>query len=109
MKETKLIQQGDVLLFKLDVNEIDGKKLKPTSRGHVLAEGEVTGHAHRISDAMSELVEAEDGTLYLQVKEDGAEVEHEEHHKVKLDKGLYRVGRVVEVDPYEETIRQVAD
>ena len=59
------IRQGDVIL--VPVLEIEGQKLSHLT----LAEGEVTGHKHRISDGQVELSE-KDGTLYLRVFSDAA-------------------------------------
>ena len=54
------IRQGDVIL--LPVQQSDGQNLSHLT----LAEGEVTGHKHRISEEQAELSE-KDGTLYLRV------------------------------------------
>lgn len=54
------IRQGDVIL--LPVQQSDGQKLSHLT----LAEGEVTGHKHRISEGRAELSER-DGTLCLRV------------------------------------------
>lgn len=43
------IRQGDVLLEAVDAIPSDAKLITPDfERGHVLAEGEITGHSHRI-------------------------------------------------------------
>ena len=52
------IRQGDVILKA--ITNIQGQKLTHLT----LAEGEVTGHSHRIADGQAELYE-KDGTLYL--------------------------------------------
>jgi len=56
----KPIRQGDVILLPVQQNQ--GQKLSHLT----LAEGEVTGHKHRISEGQAELYE-EDDPLYLRV------------------------------------------
>lgn len=93
-------RHGDVILQK--VSEIKGTKLKHL----VLAEGEVTGHAHRITEGEAELYEHE-GTLYLSVKEGGASLTHEEHKEIKLPEGKYKITIQREYEP--NGWRRVAD
>lgn len=107
MKQFKTLQQGDVLMQRVSIPE-DAKKLKPKDRGWVLAEGEVTGHAHVIDQIDNcEMYESE-GTLYLHVNED-CTVIHEEHNPIDIPSGDYVISQVVEVDPFEEEIRRVRD
>lgn len=94
-------QQGDVILRR--INKIpEGATRKKTN---VLAEGESTGHAHRVEDA--EVYEA-NGVLYLRVKEE-AKVTHEEHKQIDLPAGDYEIGIVQEYDHFKEEARSVAD
>lgn len=67
-----LIQQGDVLLK--SASKISGKKLDHL----VLAEGETTGHKHKIVWGEASLFEDE-GNLYLDVISERAGLAHEEH------------------------------
>ena len=102
-------QQGDVLIHRLDKLP-KGLKLKTSRQGLlILAEGEATGHSHSVleSEAVS-LFEDADGTLFLKV-DSPVEVSHQEHNKQMIDKGIYEIGQVVEVDPFEEAVRKVAD
>ena len=97
------IRQGDVLLIPLESAVQDcGHKLPHLT----LAEGEVTGHRHRISDGQAELYER-DGTLYLKVLSLDATLTHEEHQAVSLPKGdwLVRIQREYEPNGW----RYVAD
>ena len=94
------IRQGDVILKA--INGIEGRKL-----GHLtLAEGEVTGHSHRIADGQAELYE-KDGTLYLRVLSDTAKLIHEEHNAVEVPQGNWMVRIQREYEP--EGWRYVAD
>jgi hypothetical protein len=71
-----------------------------------LAEGEVTGHKHRISDGQAELSE-KDGTLYLRVFSDVATLTHEEHKAISIPQGNWMIRIQREYEP--EGWRYVAD
>ena len=94
------IRQGDVILKA--INRIEGRKLNHLT----LAEGEVTGHSHRIADGQAELYE-QDGTLYLRVLSDTATLIHEEHNAVEIPQGNWMVRIQREYEP--EGWRYVAD
>ena len=101
-----MIRQGDVLLTRVHALP-PGVIRKPAADGRVvLAYGEVTGHAHALDAALSELFEARAGTLYLRASA-GAHLVHEEHGAIALDPGVYRVTRQREYAP--DAIRPVAD
>jgi hypothetical protein len=69
-------------------------------RDLVLAEGELTGHSHRIVDRESAtLYEFRQNELLLVVHGCGATVVHEEHGPIELAPGNYRVWRQREFDP----------
>lgn len=97
-----LIQQGDVLIKKVD--SIKGNKLNHLT----LAKGEKTGHHHTITEGECELYE-ENGVLYLRVNSDKATLTHQEHLPVEIEKGNYQIGIVREYDHFLEESRQVAD
>lgn len=88
----KPIRQGDVIL--LPVKEISGQPLPHLT----LAEGEVTGHAHRISEGQAELYE-QGGILYLRVLSEVALLSHEEHKPIQLPKGSWMVRIQREYEP----------
>lgn len=103
MKST-LYRQGDVLIRRIQA--LPAPKGKQRKSG-VLAEGEVTGHAHRVEDlASAEVLEIENG-LYLRVGEEGVRIVHEEHAPIELAPGNYEVEIQREYSPAE--IRNVAD
>lgn len=85
-------RQGDVIIKKVD--GIKGKMLKHLT----LAEGEMTGHAHRITEGEAELYEHE-GTLFLKVKSDKATLTHEEHSRIELPKGDFQISIQREYSP----------
>ena len=73
----------------------------------VLAEGEVTGHSHRVADPRAARLFADAASLYLEVLADTATVVHQEHGPITLPRGTYRVWRQREYSP--EAIRIVRD
>ncbi|HEY9747075.1 MAG TPA: hypothetical protein V6C63_00135 [Allocoleopsis sp.] len=84
------IRQGDVILI-----PVDSAAEAPTQAGEklphlTLAEGEVTGHSHRISVGEAELRDR-DGTLYLTITSDSATLTHEEHKPIQVPQGNWIV------------------
>jgi hypothetical protein len=96
-----IIRQGDVLIIPSD-SLATGTKLPHLT----LAEGEVTGHRHRISNGEAELFER-DGVLYLRVLSPTAILTHEEHAQVTIPQGNWEIRIQREYEP--EGWRYVAD
>ncbi|WP_414622343.1 hypothetical protein [Calothrix sp. CCY 0018] len=96
----KPYRQGDVIL--LPVKQVEGKK----SLHLILAQGEVTGHKHRISEGDAQLY-AEDTNLYLSVFSEKAKLVHEEHGSICVPQGNWKVLIQREYEP--EGWRYVAD
>ena len=86
-----------------------GKKRRSVGGKHTLAEGEATGHAHTV-EACPEVTfhEDGDGVLYLGV-EQPTTITHQEHGPITVEPGTYRIGRVREVDPFTDEVREVQD
>ena len=103
-----IYRQGDVLLKGLEAKNFPTGDFKKT-RSIILAEGEATGHAHVLTCA-PEAPEIEflekDGTLYLRIAEP-APLVHEEHARITVEPGIYRVQKGREYTP--EAIRNVMD
>ena len=100
----ELYRQGDVLIERID-SAPQGKRTVRASG--ILAEGEKTGHAHRIAAvADAELYECGEG-LYISVSERGVSIVHDEHPTIELPPGNYRVIGQYEYHP--EAIRNVTD
>lgn len=98
-----LYRHGDVL-----VSEIDAIPADAVKRPHlVLAEGEITGHAHRIAEAGSARLFQLGREMFLEVLAPVATLIHEEHGPIELPRGAYRVWRQREYAPSE--IRIVRD
>jgi hypothetical protein len=101
-KMTEWIRHGDVIIEK--VEEVKGKQTKTTQT--ILAEGEVTGHFHKLS-CKSMLVSEYEGNKYLEIKQD-AVLEHQEHDTLQIPTGKYKVYIQREVDLLGQ-VRQVMD
>ena len=92
-----LIRQGDILL--VPVNDIPNKRRDRVRRKRdddiILAEGEVTGHHHRIpGTGVTSVTVYEDGTRTKHIRvrnEEGVPLTHEEHDTLTIPKGDYRV------------------
>jgi hypothetical protein len=99
-----LYRHGDILVAAED-------SLPPTAKPlhHlVLAEGELTGHSHRVAErGAAVLYRTPQQQMFLQVTADHATLVHQEHGPIVLTQGIYRVWRQREYSPRE--IRDVRD
>lgn len=105
---SKLLVQGDVFLVKIDKVPTKAKASKPQYKGWVLAEGEATGHAHRIEEKESAELFTEGDKMFLHVHRI-THLTHEEHKPIALDPGVYEVGRIREWDQFDQEARRVQD
>lgn len=124
---TKQARQGDVFIRKITKLPTNATTEIPRERGAViLAHGEVTGHAHAISDkhvahfrvtektpsALREDVKLRaDGQVapitYLKVTDEPCVLKHDEHDPIVIQPGVYEVRRQREY--VRGQIRNVAD
>ena len=81
--------------------------MKKKRESNILAEGEVTGHAHEACGSGVNVFETENDLLLEAPC--GAEVVHQEHGTVVLPPGVYRAGQVLEFDPATEEAKRVQD
>ena len=101
-----LFRQGDIYIE--SVRCLPEGAVKQLST--VLADGELTGHRHRILDFRTASVFEARGEIFIDVIGDRAEVVHEEHGTIALNRGVYRVWRQREYDPRAtHRLRFVAD
>jgi quercetin dioxygenase-like cupin family protein len=77
MQTKKIIQQGDVLFIPVDKIPKTAKKVK-SRKFHILAEGEVTGHSHRVSVKEADFYMM-NGRMFLELRGGVARILHEEH------------------------------
>jgi hypothetical protein len=101
--EKRLYRHGDVLV--LQVPALPEAALKKTHL--TLAEGELTGHSHRIAESDSAELWEHQSDRFLRVIGPSATLIHEEHGPITLTPGIYRVWRQREYSPNE--IRTVRD
>jgi len=73
-----------------------------------LAEGEATGHTHKVIGDGFRLLEKEDTSLILESSKK-VKIEHEEHHPIELPPGVYERSIVKEYDHAEEETKIVID
>jgi hypothetical protein len=110
-KSEKSIQfrQGDVFLIKVDAIPDGAKPAKKDARGVVLAEGEATGHHHRIGPKFrtAKLMQHAEGTFLRVTGGAPVDLTHEEHSPVTIPPGDYRVRIQREYTP--DAVRQVVD
>ena len=98
---------GDVILHKcLPVDNLEMEQ--PSEKGYILAEGEITGHMHRILEIGKVEMFHKNGKRYLRVYE-LVDLLHEEHGKILIPPGFYEIETVKEYDPWEKYIRRVKD
>ena len=98
-----LYRHGDVLVRRVPEIPSTAKK-----RPHLtLAEGEITGHSHRIKEAGAAKLFELAGRRYLDVTAQEATLVHEEHGPITLARGCYLIWQQREYSPQE--IRTVRD
>lgn len=85
-----IYRQGDVLIVSVANIPDNALKLQRAKLGVVLAEGEVTGHAHRIASRHATLYRTELDARYMRVTAPVA-LKHEEHKSIEIPPGCYRV------------------
>src|SRR5689334_7499131 len=97
-----MYRQGDLLFVEIE-RLPDNLKERPNM---VIAEGEVTGHSHRLSEGR---ILENKVDVFLQVAR-AARILHQEHHTITLPPGRYRVIRQREYTPAAPAkIREVRD
>ena len=81
----------------------DEKKKKKLT----LAEGEATGHAHRLTDEVEVFEEREDRKVWKNDEE--TTLTHEEHGPITVPPGKWASGIIREYDYEEEALKNVID
>src|ERR1051326_1031563 len=102
-----MARQGDVLIIEHDAGiPAECLALDRDRDGIVVADGEATGHRHRIASRDTTLYEHPSGERFLRVRTSTAML-HEEHDPIPVPPGTYRVVRQREYHPTQ--FRPVAD
>ena len=102
------IQQGDVFFEPADKVPSKANKVKPDSRGHVFAEGEVTGHYHGTTVSDGATMFEKDGVLYFSSDSEFT-VKHQEHNPITVSPGVWKIKIVQEWDHLKEEADRVRD
>ncbi len=90
-----MYRHGDVMIAPVAAIPHQAKP----SEDLTLAEGELTGHSHRIEDPTTAEAYSVGQQLFLRVIGQHARVVHEEHNPIDLPRGVYRVWRQREYTP----------
>ena len=88
----EVYRQGDVVIRKLAETDADDVQ----EHQSILARGEVTGHAHRLTDGEWRC----NGRTLVVITY--ALLEHEEHSTIRLLPGVYEIFGQRELDPFTE-------
>jgi hypothetical protein len=89
------------------LKEVKSLPKKLTKKNKVLAFGEVTGHKHQFLSAQVLVYETPEKKQFVEVNQD-AELLHEEHKPINIQKGKYEVVIQREFD-LVQGVRQVMD
>lgn len=114
--------QGDIAIFKAKAFP-KGLIQDAQTKSGILASGTMSGHAHQVDDLTKATVfkDPTDGLLYLDVTApvsithgrmrdfSGKEADHDYHHPILLEPGIYAAGVVEETDWISKTVRKVID
>lgn len=106
-KPVKQLQQGDVILRRVESVPQGAKEVKRDGGRVVLAYGEVTGHCHAIADVDAMFYE-KDGKFFLKNSKP-VTLSHEEHNAFVIEPGIWEVGQVREKDWLSGMVRKVID
>ncbi len=107
-----IFRQGDVLLMRLPELPSEAVMVAPSGPRVILAYGEATGHHHSLA-ASSARLHTVPGTkpgtqaTILEVADALAELVHQEHAPIPLERGAYAV--VLQREYHPQEIRRVAD
>jgi hypothetical protein len=96
-------RHGDVLVRGVEAIPSDAERVP----GNVLARGEATGHAHRVTGEGSVELWRSQQRMFLRVGSASVQIVHEEHHPITLQPGTYQYWMQREYSPQE--IRRVID
>ena|ERR1700676_2478807 len=93
-------RQGDVLLCAVDSIPPQAKRVPRDGNRVVVAEGELTGHAHAFPAKQVRLFrEKASQRSFLAIAEGGAQLRHEEHGSILVPEGCYELRRQREYAP----------
>ena len=99
-------RHGDLLIRRIE--SLPQRLTRLNTR--TLAQGEVTGHQHRLISQTAQVFISNDANQqkYLSVVEP-TQLVHEEHKPITIEEGAYVVIQEREFDPFGDYIRRVVD
>ena len=106
---TIYFRQGDILLEKIDKlpsQQIQIDKIQ--NQDNIIAHGE-SGNQHRMNSQVLIFEDKKTKDRYIQVLSQETELVHQEHEKLQIPQGLYKIRREREYNGFEQSIRQVRD
>ncbi len=93
-------RQGDILLCRVDRIPPGAKRVPRDGNRVIVAEGELTGHAHAFAAKEVRLFrDKASQRSFLLVGEGGAPLRHEEHGSILVPEGQYELRRQREYAP----------
>ncbi len=112
-----IFRQGDILITKVNSNNVDHSKYAIIPDSKTVALGEITGHHHTFNEQSQVLLFKEkdkksatsDDPTLIQVQSEMAELEHQEHNTILLPQGTYKITREVEYNPFTLEIKRTQD
>jgi len=111
----RLCAQGDILIERVEDAAASGRIIQSARSGPiVVAEGEATGHHHRLlgsvtmyrDDAIARDIPPGLYVAHVEVRSPTACLVHEEHNPITLDKGTYRIRRQRQLEPTDVGIHE---
>lgn len=108
MTERKIVfRHGDVTLHQVS-EEPQVREIIAEGNNIVIAEGEATGHHHRLLGEQVMVMKGFDDKTYIKITKP-TKLVHEEHNCLTILPGIYRQEQEVEYDYFEKTMKNVRD
>lgn len=99
-------RQGDILFEKIDNFEQIGQPLDTKT----VARGEKTGHHHSFREQDQILLYGQpDSPELLVIESQVAQITHQEHKPIELERGIYRIHREQGYNPFLKRLQRSVD
>ncbi len=102
----RFYRHGDLLIRRIESLPQQGLTKLNTK---ILAQGEVTGHHHRLTSQTAQVFRDDANHQKYLLAEEPTQLVHEEHKPITIEEGVYVVIQEREFDPFAEVIRRVVD
>ncbi len=101
----KYYRQGDILFEKVDSFNENGQQLDTKT----VAKGEKTGHHHSFREQDQVLLYGTQEPEMVVVESEVAQITHQEHKPIELEKGIYKVTREQGYNPFLQRLQRSVD